>query len=46
MRAGVLYNARSAAHLYPLLPVAHFLPRHVDMLDLDDSDADENVAPQ
>ena len=42
----VFYNTRLALYLYLLLPVVHFLPGRVDMLDPDNAAADENVAPK
>ena len=44
--APVFYNTRVALYLYFLLPVVHFLPGRVDMLDSDNAAADENVAPK
>ncbi len=44
--ATVLYNTRLALYLYFLLPVVHFLPGRVDMLDSQNATADENVAPK
>jgi len=44
--AAVFYNTRLALYLYLLLPVVHFLPGRVDMLDPDNAAADENVAPK
>ena len=44
--AVVFYNTHLALYLYLLLPVVHFLPGRVDMLDSGDAIVDENVAPK